>query len=95
MCFRILSEGTKEGGGGDFLSFPLLSACGTNMGNAKFKQLQMGGGNMVPCLTYFSLPGLNLKQSRSIVHRTPCPIYIDRSYCLHGPFIPSLFTYGK
>lgn len=49
----------------DFLPFRLASACGTNMGNAKSKQMQMvkGGGKARPCFTHFSSSRWNLGQS--------------------------------
>lgn len=69
------------------------------MGNAEFKQLQIGEGTSALVLhivlVFFSLLGLNLKRSRCIVQEASRPQCIDSSYCLHGLFIPALFAYGK
>lgn len=56
--FPAPAFGGEQRSGGHFLPLPLVSACGTNMGNAKFKQLQMGEGTSRLVLhMFFSWPG--------------------------------------
>lgn len=79
----------EQRSGGHFLPLPLVSACGTNMGNANFKQLQMGEGTSGLVLhMFFFLAGLNLKWSGRIVREAPRPYALTGAAVYTGCSLP-------